>query len=111
MIYIVDIDGTICYTPIDENGKFQYSLSTPIYDRIKIINDLYDSGNEIQYWTARGSQSGTDHYELTLAQLQNWGAKFHKFNVGKPSYDIWIDDKAMSDKEFFDEKNICKRNL
>ena len=100
--YIVDIDDTICRTP-KINNRPQYDQSEPIQYRIDMINDLYDAGNTIIYWTARGSSSGIDHTELTQKQLASWGVKCHDIRLGKPSYDIWIDDKAFNDEAFFDK--------
>lgn len=100
MIAIVDIDQTICTTPYI-NGKHCYEQSSPIAHRIEVINKLYDQGYTIIYWTARGSGSGIDWTDLTTKQLNEWGCKFHDVRLGKPSYDIWIDDKAMNDKQFF----------
>lgn len=97
MRYMVDIDGTICTGTEDR----VYTNAKPIVERIQHFNKLYDEGHEIYYWTARGSGSGKDWYELTLNQLKSWGAKFHSFNVGKPSYDIWIDDKAIYSEDYF----------
>lgn len=100
MIYIVDIDQTICSTPkID--GKHRYDLAIPINHRIARINNLYDAGHTVIYWTARGASTGFDWSELTDKQLKDWGCKFHEVRLGKPSYDVWIDDKAFNDKEFF----------
>ena len=100
MIYIVDIDQTICITPFVD-GKHRYDLSVPLKHRIEEINKLYDQGHTVIYWTARGSGSGIDWTELTNKQLNDWGCKFHEVRLGKPSYDVWIDDKAFSDTEFF----------
>ena len=95
MKYIVDIDGTIC----EEVGKV---IGRPPYkDRIEKINKLYDEGHEIHYWTARGSGSGKDWREFTKNQLKEWGVKATSINCGKPMYDVWIDDKAVSDGEYF----------
>jgi len=105
MIYMVDIDQTICLTPFLFD-KHHYTLSVPIKHRIDRINSLYDEGHTIIYWTARGSGSGIDWTELTNKQLNDWGCKFHEVRLGKPSYDIWIDDKAMSDVEFFKGADI-----
>ena len=102
MIYMVDIDQTICMTPFID-GRHVYDLSIPINYRIDEINKLYDNGHTIIYWTARGSGSGIDWTELTTQQLNDWGCKFHEVRLGKPSYDVWIDDKAFNDKAFFDE--------
>ena len=102
MIYIVDIDNTICLTRRDAQGKCDYPNSVPYQGRIDRVNELYDEGNTIIYWTARGSGSGIDWTELTKQQLDSWGCKYHEVRLGKPSYDIWIDDKAFNDEHFFD---------
>ena len=96
MIYMVDIDGTICYT----NGS-NYESSEPRYDRIERLNKLYDEGNEIHYWTARGAKSGKDWTEFTKRQLGEWGVKSTSIRLGKPHYDKWIDDKAIDAEEYF----------
>lgn len=111
MKYIIDIDGTICITPVNDVGVHQYTDAVPLHERIKLINNLYDSGHEIHYWTARGSASGTDRYQITLDQLTKWGVKFHSFNVGKPVYDIWVDDKAIEAGVFFNEEHTRQRNI
>jgi hypothetical protein len=100
MIFIVDIDQTICYTPLID-GVHHYDQSVPMKHRIDHINKLYDQGATIIYWTARGSGSGIDWTELTHKQLNDWGCKFHEIRLGKPSYDVWVDDKAFNDREFF----------
>lgn len=105
MIYMVDIDQTICVTP-QIDGKHRYDMSVPIPWRIEEINKLYDQGHTIKYWTARGSGSGLDWTELTQKQLNDWGCKFHEVKLGKPSYDVWIDDKALNDALFFYESDL-----
>jgi hypothetical protein len=89
MIYMIDIDNTIC---TDTNGD--YENAQPFEDRIKLINDLFMQGHTILYWTARGSNSGLDWRELTKKQLDNWGCLHNGFSLGKPHYDVWVDDKA-----------------
>jgi hypothetical protein len=101
MKYIVDIDGTICSVVVDSEGKVDYSQTKPYMDRIAIINNLYDQGHEIHYWTARGSASGVDRTELTHKQMKEWGAKYHALQLQKPVYDIWIDDKAINSEVYF----------
>jgi hypothetical protein len=101
-VYIVDIDGTICSQHINKTGTTDYYIAKPIKNRIKKINDLYEKGNEIHYWTARGTSSGVDHFELTKNQLTKWGCKYTSLRVGdKPHYDLWIDDKAIWSEDFF----------
>ena len=91
----VDIDNTICKT----NGM-NYELSRPIKKNINKINKLFNEGNKIHYWTARGSVSKINFYDLTLSQLNKWGCKFHSLSVGeKPPYDLLICDKTMRIEE------------
>ena len=35
-------------------------------------------------------------FDFTNKQLKNWGLKFHKLIMGKPTYDIVIDDKSIN---------------
>ena len=109
-IYI-DIDDTICYMK-DEDKKIKpldYSKSVPDERRIDILNKLYDNNNIITMWTARGSLTGIDWYDITKKQLDDWGVKYHKLVMGKPYYDLFIDDKTMTTLEQVDLINkICK---
>jgi len=91
----VDIDNTICRTD-PSGGVNKYAVAIPITERIQYVNDLFDNGNTITYWTARGNHSGVDHTDFTHKQLSAWGCKFHKLITGsKPSFDLLIDDKSM----------------
>jgi hypothetical protein len=102
--YVFDIDGTIC-TLTDGN----YLSAQPFVDRILMINKLYDQGNFIIYQTARGMGSSSNNVNnakqrweaLTKSQLIEWNAKHHLLFMGKPAGDIYIDDKAISDQDFF----------
>jgi|TARA_R110000744_G_scaffold26256_4_gene64741 hypothetical protein len=98
MIIYVDIDGTICETA--EKG-LDYSKSYPIKERISKINDLYASGNTIIYWTARGTVTGVDWRDVTLKQFEEWGVNYHSLVMGKPHFDLFIDDKNINSEEFF----------
>ena len=90
-VIFVDIDETICDTP--DNPRV-YEKSEPRVEAINKINKLYDEGHTIVYWTARGSRSGIDWYDLTKQQLVEWGAKHRELRCDKPYYDIFYDDKA-----------------
>jgi len=100
MIIYVDIDDTICESVSDRN----YANASPMTDRIGKINMLYDEGNTIVYWTARGTGSGIDWREVTEKQFEEWGVKYHKLHFGKPVYDLFIDDKNINSDTFFDMK-------
>lgn len=95
MRYAFDIDNTI----VNTSGS-DYVNSTPIQHRIDRVNNLYDSGNIIYLFTARGSSSGNDYRKLTEDQMSKFGVKYHKLIFGKPDVDIFVDDKAMSTTEW-----------
>tara|TARA_A100001035_G_scaffold97803_1_gene76685 strand:+ start:348 stop:644 length:297 start_codon:yes stop_codon:yes gene_type:complete len=97
MIIYVDIDETICYY-VD---KRDYNVATPYYKRIEKINELFEKGNTIVYWTARGTVTQENWFEITLNQLKSWNCKFHELRMGKPAYDLFIDDKNINSEEFF----------
>ena len=104
MTYVFDIDGTIC---TNTNGN--YEKAQPIQDRINIVNKLYEEGHYIIFFTARGMGSTNNnqilainnYYSFTETQLKSWNLKFHKLVLGKPSADLYIDDKGINDEEFF----------
>ena len=72
-------------------------------DRIKIVNDLYDDGNKIILFTARGAATGIDWEDLTKEQAKAWGLKYHELRFGKPHADVFIDDKANDIFNWFSE--------
>ena len=115
MIYYVDIDETICYY---KKGEREYPKAMPDYSRIEKINKLYDEGHYIIYMTARamGRNKHKSHEEaakvahellfpLTKSKLKMWGCKYHELIMGKPHADLFIDDKGISDEDFF--RKIC----
>ena len=93
MVYCFDLDGTIC--SLTENND--YSKAIPLNDMVKSVNELYDKGNTIKIFTARGATSGKDWFLTTKNQLQEWNVKHHELIMGKkPSFDIIVDDKAVN---------------
>ena len=106
--YVIDIDGTICDKDVCRKDG-DYETSIPKLERIAVINQLYDEGNIIKYFTARGMGRNKDNavlayadfYNLTQTQLNDWGCKYHELILGKPSGDIYIDDKGMNADDFF----------
>ena len=108
MIYVFDIDGTIC-TKLCENKGQDYRDALPSKNRIKQINSLYDAGHTIILLTARGMGRSNNNqteahamfFDLTRAQLKKWGIKYHELFLGKPAADFYIDDKGINDGDFF----------
>jgi capsule biosynthesis phosphatase len=108
-----DIDNVICKT----NFTKDYSKSVPIKKNIKFINEAYNNGHNIILYTARymGRCNGNLRKvnklikPLTLKQLENWKVKYHKIYFGKPSFDLFIDDKSLFFKK--DWTKILKKKL
>ena len=100
MIVYVDIDETICISPEDRD----YNKAVPIEKNIKKINKMYDNGDRIVYWTARGTGSGIDWRTVTEGQFSKWGVRYHELHLGKPIYDLFIDDKNINSETFFKHK-------
>ena len=104
MRYVFDLDGTLC---TNTNGKYLEAIPMP--SRIYTVNKLYDEGNIIVVCTARGmGQFSGDRerayetfYAFTANQLANWGIKYHELSLGKPSGDIYVDDKGTNADAFF----------
>ena len=89
--YFIDIDGTIC----DTNSS-DYTNSKPNHLKIYVFNELYNRGHEVHYWSARGAVSGKNWEQFTVQQLESWNVKYTSINLGKPHYDVWIDDKCIN---------------
>ena len=94
--FAFDLDGTLCTLT---GGNYEMAL--PIKGRIAHVNSLHNSGHKIIIFTARGATSGRDLYNFTAEQLKAWGVKFDHLIMGKPHYDLLIDDKAVSDTSYF----------
>ena len=103
--YVVDLDGTLC-----TNTEGDYSSAEPRIDRIRKINELFEAGHQIIILTARGmGRFNNDGHAaeqafraLTETQLAEWGVKYHALFLGKPAGDLYIDDKAIKDSDFFE---------
>ncbi len=95
MVYCFDIDGTIC-----SNTNGRYDEAEPLHGVIQLVNALYEKNHTIYFYTARGSTTGLDWEAKTKAQLKNWGVKYHELFFGKPTADIYIDDKCINIAEW-----------
>lgn len=98
MIFYVDIDNTICTNTEDGN----YKKAIPNKKMIKLINELYDKGHDIHYYSSRGVVTGINHMQLTMKQFKKWGVLYESINLTKPYYDFIIDDKAINSDDFLD---------
>jgi hypothetical protein len=106
MIYVFDLDNTLCDTKKKENGDWDYLGAKPFADRINKVNELYLKGNYIIIETARGCVSKKNWYEKTYNQLVSFGLKFNELRTGvKFNADFFIDDKSINSEIFFNGGN------
>tara|TARA_Y100000768_G_C23677094_1_gene540513 strand:- start:282 stop:638 length:357 start_codon:yes stop_codon:yes gene_type:complete len=111
-IICFDLDNVICKTK-----KNFYHQSVPIKKSIDLVNELYDKGYYIKIFTARGmgTYKGKKNIiknklgKLTLLQLKDWNVKYNELILFKPSYDIFIDDKAIGFNKNW--QKLVKRKL
>lgn len=96
--FVFDIDGVIA----GFRKGLDYDSAPPNEPMIKIINKLYDMGNEIILHTARGYVTGIDWKDVTERQMKDWGVKYHELHFGKPNADYYIDDKSLEMKKLYE---------
>jgi hypothetical protein len=86
----VDLDGTLC-----TNTFGDYETAEPLRWAIERVNALASAGHEIVIFTARGTATGIDWEQVTRAQLERWGVAYDALRFGKPSADVYVDDRAV----------------
>tara|TARA_B100000965_G_scaffold228991_1_gene191748 strand:- start:272 stop:694 length:423 start_codon:yes stop_codon:yes gene_type:complete len=90
--YLIDIDGTIC----DDipNEQPERMVTANVYpEALKILNEWYDSGHIITFFTSRLEQ----HREVTEKWLNDNKFKYHGLLMDKPrggNYH-WIDNHIV----------------
>ena len=97
-IICFDIDNVICKTINSD-----YINSLPLTENINFINKLYNYGHYIKLFTARFMGRNKENvilakkqgYLITKKQLILWNVQYHELIFGKPSYDIFVDDKNI----------------
>ncbi len=90
--FVFDIDGVIA----EFNENLDYAHALPNEKMIRIVNRLYDYGNEIVLFTARGYVTKIDWRKETENQMKRWGVRYHELHMGKPNADYYVDDKMLS---------------
>ena len=93
MRYCFDIDGTICSTNCE-------------YEDAKPYKEVVNKINIIILFTSRGTGSGIDWTDFTKKQVDSWGVKYHELLLGKPRYDIFVDDRAINNEEWYKQNNL-----
>jgi hypothetical protein len=90
--FAFDLDGVLAtLAPGDD-----YQQSEPNPTGIALANRLFEAGNRILVYTARGSTTGQDWTQLTERQLRRWEVCHHELRFGKPAADYYVDDRMIS---------------
>lgn len=91
-----DIDGVLTIET-EGFGKEIYQDRTPNKTMIRLVNMLQNQERyNITLFTARHEEDR----EVTETWLEKYGVNYSKLILGKPHYDLLIDDKAMEFKNF-----------
>jgi CMP-N-acetylneuraminic acid synthetase len=97
LTFAFDLDGVIAgLVPGDD-----YARAEPLPTGVAAVNALHRAGNRIVIYTARGSATGREWTEVTLAQLKRWGVRYHELRFGKPAADYYVDDRMLSPATLF----------
>jgi uncharacterized HAD superfamily protein len=83
----VDLDGVLC----SEERTFERSLATLEPGALEFTKDARQQGHTVIIWTARG----WEQYRLTIDWLVQHGVEFDQLIMGKPIFDVFIDDRAI----------------
>lgn len=103
MVYCFDIDGTLC-----TNTDGDYLHAQPFAEVIARVNRLFGEGHRILLYTARGATTGIDWREVTMRQLEDWNVSYHELFMGKPTADIYVDDRAINSADW--KEQDCQTN-
>lgn len=100
MKIVIDLDGTIC----EQKPTFERSLAKPLEYAKETMQRLKDQGHYIIIYTGRGwlEQSMTEKW------LKDNGIPYDQILFGKPYYDIWIDDRAFTFKDWEDVEDMLE---
>ena len=69
-----------------------------------LLEKLYNQGYFIKIFTSRFMGRSNENITLakkrglniTYRQLKKWGVKYHNLIFGKPSFDLYVDDKNLN---------------
>jgi hypothetical protein len=85
---VIDLDGTI----LEERTIKEKPKAIPLPGAVNAVNKLYEMGHVIIIYSARPDSD----LELISEQLDKYGIKYHRLVLGKPTGDIFIDDRAFT---------------
>jgi hypothetical protein len=93
-----DVDGVLCNQTASD-----YENAIPNAEAIAVVNDLYTRGVRVIIHTSRfmgrtggdADEARRQGLDFTRRQLSDWGVRFHELHMGKPSYDVVVDDRSV----------------
>lgn len=96
----IDIDGTICEK---RNNTSSYEGLSPIEGAIQTLNSFRRQGHYIILYTARNMETHNSNLgkviksqgKILLDWLEENEVPYDEIYFGKPSADVYIDDKAI----------------
>lgn len=95
--FLIDIDGTVCEDVPNEEPE-RMATCEPFPDALDILNQWYDQGHIITFFTSRTEE----HRVITTEWLNKHGFKYHGLLMGKPrggNYH-WIDNHMVKATRF-----------
>ena len=84
MIIFADVEENICNIE-DED----FSSCVPDFNKIEKMNNLYEKGHHIVYWSSKPKNS-TIWFNYIIERFKNWNVKYHELRLTKPSFDLYV---------------------
>ena len=90
--YGIDIDGVLT----NETDGWNYDSRTPNLKMIDKVNRMFNKGHYIMLFSARMKCDKA----VTKEWLKRHGVKYNELILGKPKFDLYIDDIAITPEDF-----------
>lgn len=108
MIFVFDLDHTLCVPGKEQDTINRYAKAKPIKENIEMVRELKRFNNKVIIHTARRmlTHKGDvamvylDVGEITKQWLADHDVPYDELIFGKPYADIYIDDKGMTPELF-----------
>jgi uncharacterized HAD superfamily protein len=100
----IDLDGVLC----SEEKTFEKTLAVINPGAREFTLEAREAGHTIVVWTARG----WEQYRVTLRWLEDNGIEFDQLIMGKPIFDVFIDDRAVAHRSWtVSRQEVSNRGL
>lgn len=114
-----DLDDTLCHGSKAVNGLTDYTDCWPHVTAAGMLRNLRAQGHVVIIQTARGMSTAGGKVGtviknvglLTLQQLEEWGFEYDEIYFGKPSADLYVDDKGQNALDFWNEQLEAEETL